>query len=674
MVKKGEKELSFNKKMGLRTKLVAICLLIALIPLGVASFLSYHKARKALLTSMDHILLARAQDTAKGLNDWVLAMRDDVKGMALTPPFLDTDEEVNEYLQEKVESSSNYESLFTVNTEGIIDHHNDVSVVGIDVSQRDYFQAALNGSTFISEVHVSTRTGQPAFYIAAPLKDDNAQVTGVLATSVSLDKITEDTLSIKIGSSGYSYMIDHQGVFLAHPNPEIVMNEKENAFITDNDHSKQITQDMVDGKTGNDIDVYNGVTKHLGYAPIEATGWSIGITAPNNDKLFFKDVKQLRDFLLILVIIASILIILAAEVVARNIAKPIMKLTTAAEIISNGDLTAEIKVTTNDEVGQLGQAFRKMVENLRQLINHLANTANSLGASSQQMAASAQQTTSMAEQMTQTVDELAKGATEQATTVEQTAENINQMAQGIQQVAENTQDTNAACENAEDASQKGKHAVDHAIETMADAQRVVKESALATEALGDNSKEIGNIVQVITGIADQTNLLALNAAIEAARAGEQGKGFAVVADEVRKLAEESSHAAGQIAQLIAEVQQGTDKTVHLMNKGAEAVEEGSQAVMETGKAFDDIHKTIDKIVTDVQESSAITQQMSAGSEQIVGAVNNIANITEESAAGTQQAASATQEQMASIEEIAASAQNLAEMAEELQKQVAQFKM
>ncbi len=663
-----------KRRMGIGTKLVAICLLISLIPLGAAGFLSYNKAQKALLTSMDHILLSRAQDTAKGLNDWILAMQDDIEGLAQTPPLLTTDEAINKYVMRQVSKSPNYETMFTVNCEGMIDHHSSASGIGLDVSQREYFQEAMKGNAYISDVTISKLSGKPAFYIAAPLKDDFGHGIGALVGAVSLDKITNGILSIEVGARGYAYLIDQKGTFLAHPVQEIVLNEAENAFVTDNDHSKQITQDMVDGKTGNDIDLYKGVSKHLGYAPIEVTGWSIGVNAPNDDELFFKDVKQLRNFLMMLTIIAAIIIFFVAIGFSRKMVAPLKELMQAAEMISEGDLTAAVKVKTHDEVGQLGQVFIKMVDNLRQLINHVGHATESLGASSQQMSASAQQTTSMAEQMTQTVDELAKGATEQATMVEQTSVTINQMAATIQQVAEGAQEANEAGRKAGEASQKGKQAVDKAIETMEEAQRTVKESADATKALGENSKEIGKIVEVITGIADQTNLLALNAAIEAARAGEQGRGFAVVADEVRKLAEESSSAAGQIAQLIAQVQQETDKTVDLMNSGAEVVSEGSSAIMETGKTFDEIITTVDNIAVASAGAAIQLQEMSAGSQQIVAAVDNIANITEESAAGAQQAASATQEQMASIEEIAASSQSLAQMAEELQKQVGKFKM
>ncbi len=653
-------------------KLVVFCLLMALIPLGIANFLSYSKAQKALSARLDHLLLMRAYDTANGLDDWIIAMRDDVQGMSLTLPDVQTDDEINNYLKQRVKRCNNYDAMFTVNMEGIISHHSNTSGIGIDVSGQDYFREALKGNTFISDVMVSQFTGDPIFYISTLVKDNDDKGTGVLVTGVSMNKISHNILNIKLGTLGYAQLIDKKGIFLVHPNKDFVMNEKKSAFVTDDKHAKQVTEHMVNGKTGNDIYIYNKIQRHVGYAPIAATGWSIGFIVPDNDPRLFKDINQLRHYLLSLVLAAVILITVMTTVIACRIVRPIKELTAVANVISSGDLTAEVKVATNDEVGQLASAFKKMVDSLRETLHHVAFAAENLSASSEEIAASLQQTSSMTEQMTLTVDELAKGATEQASMVEETSDTINQMATSMQQIAGNAQMTNEEGKNAKEAADNGKIAVDKAIQKMVDAQEAVKESAVATKALGENSQEIGKIVEVITGVADQTNLLALNAAIEAARAGEQGRGFAVVADEVRKLAEESSNAAGQIEQLIAQVQQETDSTVALMNKGAEVVEEGSSAVIETGDAFKDIHTSIDRIATEVEEVSAASQQISVGSGQVVGAINNIANITEESAAGTQQAALATQEQMGAIEEIAASSENLARLAEELQKQVGKF--
>ena len=192
--------------------------------------------------------------------------------------------------------------------------------------------------------------------------------------------------------------------------------------------------------------------------------------------------------------------------------------------------------------------------------------------------------------------------------------------------------------------------------------------------LDSKSAEIGKIIEVITGIADQTNLLALNAAIEAARAGEHGKGFAVVADEVRKLAELSRQSASQISGLIEVIQKETHQVVEMMNKGTVEISEGTQLVEETGRTFDQILKSIENVSSEIQEVSAISEEMSASVQQVNASIEEVTKIARDSVSSTAEIASATEEQLASMEEVASSSASLANLAENLREMVGKFKI
>jgi methyl-accepting chemotaxis protein len=202
----------------------------------------------------------------------------------------------------------------------------------------------------------------------------------------------------------------------------------------------------------------------------------------------------------------------------------------------------------------------------------------------------------------------------------------------------------------------------------------IEPAAAKVKELGERSAEIGSIVEVIDDIAEQTNLLALNAAIEAARAGEHGKGFAVVADEVRRLAERSSKATKEISQLITAVQNGTAEAVAAMNEGTQEVEEGSKLALDAGKSLADILTAVEATNNQVQMISSAAQQMTASSTAVVKSTDNISSISEENAAAAEEVSASTEEMSVQVEDMAASAESLTKMAENLKVLVGRFNL
>lgn len=383
-----------------------------------------------------------------------------------------------------------------------------------------------------------------------------------------------------------------------------------------------------------------------------------------------------NDRIIIAVTILAVLIALGLGwLISRLIALPLGKLVSEVHQLADGDLMErQMDETYKDEVGQLAKEVNAMAGNLRSLVTNIVQTAEQLAASSQELTAGADQAAQATGQVTSAVAEVAQGAQEQSLAIDETTNVVLQLSTSIEHIADNANTVTGEVSKTVDAANAGAKSAGEVSTQMNSIEKTVISSAQAVARLGERSKEIGQIVDTISGIAGQTNLLALNAAIEAARAGEQGKGFAVVAEEVRKLAEQSQEAASRIATMIGDVQAETAKAVDLMNNGSQEVKMGAEVVASAEQNFKEIVSLVDSVSDQIMEISSTIQQMAAGSHQIVTAVRNIDQIGKKAASRTQTVSSATEEHSATVEEIAASSQSLAKMAEKLQTAVNKFRI
>lgn len=401
------------------------------------------------------------------------------------------------------------------------------------------------------------------------------------------------------------------------------------------------------------------------------------LNADNAKTIYQRDSKEAGSIITLLIIVIAASLVLSISIgllMTRLITKPIKDIQALFTETEQGDFTVKGTYQSKDELGLLTSSFNKMVAGVRSIIETVGETSHQVASSSQELSASADESTKASEYISTTIQELAVGSDQQVESVENSRTVIKGMTEFAGRISSNAEKAAATADQTALMSLEGTKAIDKVSAQMKSINETVVSLSEAFKHLTERSNEIGNITEVITSIAEQTNLLALNAAIEAARAGEQGKGFAVVADEVRKLAEQSARSAEQITRLITIIQNDTKQTMNSVISATGEVKEGLVVVHEAGGAFQKIENSITEVVTQINDVTNLVKNLTAGTSEIETAISGVKEVAETAAGGTQTVSAATQEQLASMEEIAAASQILAQNAEELQHLIQKFKI
>ncbi|MCY9209800.1 methyl-accepting chemotaxis protein TlpC [Bacillus subtilis] len=419
-----------------------------------------------------------------------------------------------------------------------------------------------------------------------------------------------------------------------------------------------------------------GSSYQTAYMPLkDQNGNIIGMlyTGANQSILASLTQSLFTQFAIVLVIVIMVSVILVLFF-TRKINKRLNALKSAFESAGNGDMTIEVSDKTGDELSELSNYYNKMRMKLNDTIQTVQQSALQLASASQQLSAGAEETNQASEKITEAVQQIANGAQDQIARIENSESSLKQASADIRDISANTASIADKGQLAQSKADIGQKEIANVQAQMDAIHQSIQKSGEIIHQLDGRSKQIEQILSVITQIADQTNLLALNAAIEAARAGEQGKGFAVVADEVRKLAEESQQSAGQISKLIIEIQNDMNRSARSVEHVKTEAAEGVTMIQRTRDAFKEIAVATGEISAEISDLSASVTNISASAHQINDSfAANTADI-KESTKNTRQAAALTEEQFASMEEITAASETLSQLAEELTGIISQFKM
>ncbi|MGM0602268.1 MAG: methyl-accepting chemotaxis protein [Bacillota bacterium] len=649
----------------IRTKMVLIVSILIFILITASSVFTYFQSQNILQESIYSAALDKVRNNSRIIEMMLNISTNSIKNLDRTwfESRTDWDSEMMRELYfinhgdifVNVQEENPYiSSIFISDYKGTV--QTTLSEETFDISDYPSFQrVSESGEMVISNPVKEPGSSKEVILVLDPVLI-NDELTVVFGGAIPLEEFTAVAEDMNIRGSGHGFIFNSEGYIIAHQDEKYIGNRM---LLDEGGRDiKLLFDEMFSGQSKIDFYELMGGTSGVAFSPVETTDWSLGIMARNSKVM--APIRTLRYISLGVGLLAVLIGIVVAYYIAKYISEPILSLRNSANTIAEGDLTEKVKIDNDDEIGDLADAFNKMVENIKNLITNISNSAEKTGKTGRSLLSNAEETSKLNDNVATSVQEF-------SASIEEVAASAEEFAATTASINENVQGINRSTDEVHNLAEKGVKKMQKTEREMEDTLDASSKSIKTINKLNDAAVEIDSIVNMISSIAEQTNLLALNAAIEAARAGDAGRGFAVVADEIRELAEETKNSTEQIKGLIENLQDETQTAVKAINTSNEQMEQSADSVAETAETFNEITDSIKSVVNSIKETASGINDLSKGSK-------DISRVTEEQAENSDQIAEAAQKQTKSVEQLKGEVNNLKEMTVELEKLVAKFKI
>jgi methyl-accepting chemotaxis protein len=662
------------KNLKLGTKLLLGGLLVIAIPIIIIGIVSVYQSSRSISVMGKGDMVSIAESLAGALEISMNEQISIVRNISYSNSVITAAEKVaregeknsqNEIISAQREITKIKEaegdelsSILLVGKNGIAYASSDNGKVkGLNVSGRDYLEKAFKGTPNVGSVVISRAHGRVICTAACPIYASTGKdITGVVVMAMELKTLSNMLDKIKIGKTGYAYVIEKTGLYVTHPVKENILKVN----ISQMKGMETVSQMLGAGKSGVTEYELDGIRKVAAVAYVPVTGWSVVAAIPTDE--LYAPARFTRDVIIAIGIIFLILASILFFFFARNLTRPLISLVGAAEQIASGDLAVKVmSENREDEIGALARAFSLMIRSLKekaQIAEKIAagnqtvevtplSDADTLGNAFSTMVVKLRKQikeivegvnvlASSGSEIMASVSQLTSGAAETSTAVSETTTTVEEVKQTAAVSAQKARHVADLGQKNVEISQAGLKSIEDTINGMNRIREQVESIADMVVRLSEQSQAIGEIIAMVNDIAEQSNLLAVNASIEAAKAGEQGKGFAVVAQEIRSLAAQSKQATTQVRNILFDVQKAISSAVMATEQGSKAVEEGVRLSTQAGEAIDTLAESVTEATNAAIQIAASSQQQRVGMDQVVSAMENIRQATSQMAASTKQ--------------------------------------